>query len=131
MGNGLFATADIPRGTRILKETAIIVLPVFSEEDLDLPAFCTELQRLSMVEKKTLDELFYDTSHITTELRGKVREWYKNQIITDTDGSLLKGKRLQDVSKATVKRFAYSSPTECKWAWKVLIGVVFLRFTAA
>lgn len=43
MGNGLFATADIPRGTRILKETAIIVLPVFSEEDLDLPALATAI----------------------------------------------------------------------------------------
>ncbi|KAJ6779592.1 hypothetical protein PWT90_08508 [Aphanocladium album] len=106
MGNGLFAVADIPRGTRILEETAIIASPVFSEEDHDLPAFCMELQRLSMAEKKTMDELFYKNSHITTELRGKAREWYRKHIRTDTDGSLLKGKRLQDVSKATVKRFA-------------------------
>lgn len=106
MGSGLFAVKDIPRGTRIVQETPILALPTSSEGYGDVPAFCTELQLMTAAEKKTLDELCYNDLHINPEVRGKVRGWYREQGVTDTDGSPLKGKRLQDVSKATVKRFA-------------------------
>ncbi|ATY58943.1 TPR domain [Cordyceps militaris] len=107
MGNGLFATCDIPAGSRILAETAMFALSRTSHGPDCVNAFCTELQRLSLAEKKAFDELYHSTTyHITPVLRSKVREWYKHNVVTDTDGSVLKGKRLQDVSKATVKRFA-------------------------
>ncbi|EGX91951.1 TPR domain protein [Cordyceps militaris CM01] len=106
MGNGLFATCDIPAGSRILAETAMFALSRTYHGPDCVNAFCTELQRLSLAEKKAFDELYHSTYHITPVLRSKVREWYKHNVVTDTDGSVLKGKRLQDVSKATVKRFA-------------------------
>ncbi len=106
MGRGLFAVKDIPRGTRIVQETPIFALSTCSEGYGDLPAFCTKLQRMTAAEKKALDEFHYNDQHINPEVRGKVRDWYRDQGATETDGSLLKGKRLQDVSKATVKRFA-------------------------
>ncbi|KAI1814440.1 hypothetical protein GGS20DRAFT_412994 [Poronia punctata] len=105
MGNGVFATQDIPRGTRIMAEVPILSI-IRESYDQDLPAFCAAIQRLSEAELHLLNQLYCDPSHITTEVRQRVRQWYKDLGIVDKrNGKILKGKRLQDVAKATVKRY--------------------------
>ncbi|KAI1490253.1 hypothetical protein F5X96DRAFT_637198 [Biscogniauxia mediterranea] len=106
MGNGLFAVKDIPRGARIIAEPPILRIPTSSQDHQDLPAFCNALHKLPKAEWKDLDQLFCNQSHITPMTRDKIRQWYRHQGITDSDGEVLKGKKLQDVSKATTKRFA-------------------------
>ncbi|KAI1496376.1 hypothetical protein F5X99DRAFT_424715 [Biscogniauxia marginata] len=108
MGNGLFATKDIPRGTRIIAERPILKIAQSSSKgDVgDLPAFCTALQQLPKVEWKHLDQLYCNTSHITPTTRAKTRQWYRDQGISDSNGEVLKGKKLQDIAKAATKRFA-------------------------
>ncbi|KAI0596358.1 hypothetical protein F4775DRAFT_565073 [Biscogniauxia sp. FL1348] len=106
MGNGLFAVKDILRGTRIIAEPPILRIPATSQDHEDLPAFCNALRQLPKAEWKGLDELFCNPTHITLTTRAKVRQWYRDQGITDSNGEVLKGKKLQDVAKATTKRFA-------------------------
>ncbi|KAL1860738.1 hypothetical protein VTK73DRAFT_7197 [Phialemonium thermophilum] len=108
MGNGLFAIRDIPRGTQILAEVPVLAIPASSDgdPDEDIPAFCTALQHLPKTNRAELDGLYCQTDLITPARRAKIREWYKHEGITDANGGILKGKKLQDVSKAATKRFA-------------------------
>jgi hypothetical protein len=108
MGNGLFAIKDIPRGTQILAEVPVLAIPPSSKHDLDddIPAFCTALQHLPKTKWEKLDGLYCNTGLITPARRAKIRQWYKDEGITDTNGDILKGKKLQDVGKAATKRFA-------------------------
>lgn len=108
MGNGLFAIEDIARGTQILAEVPILAIPPSSQRDMDddIPAFCAALQDLPKAEWKKLDELHCNTTLVTLARRAKIREWYKEKGITDTNGVTLKGKKLQDVAKAATRRFA-------------------------
>lgn len=109
MGKGLFATKDIPRGTQILAEVPILAIPASSEHDQDddeIDAFCTALQNLPRFEWKRFDDLHCITAHITPARRTTIRQWYRDNGATDSNGDALKGKKLQDAAKATAKRFA-------------------------
>lgn len=105
MGNGLFAARDIPPGTRMIAETPILTIPSSAEHDAER-AFCHAWYILPEEKRKKFDELLYIPSLITQTLRDTIRAWYKENGITASDGVVLKGKRLQDASKAMAKRFA-------------------------
>ncbi|RWA08362.1 hypothetical protein EKO27_g6746 [Xylaria grammica] len=111
MGNGLFATHDISRGTRVIAEVPILAISNVSslEQDIlerDLPAFCAALQHLPQADLQNLGHLHCNGLHNTTEMRQKVRQWYRDRGTTDANGDILKGKKLQDFAKSTAKRFA-------------------------
>lgn len=106
MGWGLFAKQNIQRGTRVFAETPLLAIPDSSEEHSDHFGFCAALQQLPQENIHSLDGLHCNTFHITLENRQLVRRWYKDHDITNARGEVLKGKKLQDRSKATVERFA-------------------------
>ncbi|KAI0965215.1 TPR domain protein [Xylaria arbuscula] len=107
-GNGLYATCDISRGTRIISETPFLSISEWSSKNPDrrLSAFCSALQNASAAELRDLDQLPCDKAHDTKELRQDIRGWYKDKGTTDSNGNILKGKKLQDFAKSTVKRYA-------------------------
>lgn len=105
MGNGLFAVRDISRGTRIVAEIPILAIDKASSNEDDLPLFCAALQHLSKAELRNLDKLYHLDTHDATAVRQQVRQWYRDQGTTDKSGNIIKGKKLQDFAKSTVKRF--------------------------
>jgi len=101
MGNGMFATRDIPRDTQHLVEFPVLVIPPSTSRDPDeeMHAFCTAFQRLPESTQEILDGLYCNTDFITPARHVKVRHWYKNERITDTNGDILKGKSSETSAK--------------------------------
>ncbi|KAI1298803.1 hypothetical protein F5Y03DRAFT_409043 [Xylaria venustula] len=106
-GNGLFATCDISRGTRIISEIPFLSISEWSfrDDDRRISAFCSALQHASKAELQDLDQLHCDESYDTTEVRQGIRGWYKGKGTTDANGNILKGKKLQNFAKSTVNRY--------------------------
>lgn len=103
MGNGVFATRDIPQGTRIISETPILMISASDEVHMER-AFCAAWHNLYVEERTKLDQLSYVPSLVAQANRDAIRQWYKDNRITASDGQVLRGKRLQDASKAMAKR---------------------------
>lgn len=74
--------------------------------DRDPTAFCNEIRQLSQEKLKEFDQLYCNPEHMNGETRARVRQWYRDQGITNANGETLKGKKLQDTAKPMVKRFA-------------------------
>lgn len=106
MGNGLFASKPIPRGTRILVETPLIAIPSGHGKDAEISAFCNALQTLSEADCKTLDGLHCNTELITAERRAKIHQWCRDHRMTDTRQESQNAKGLEDVTEVTSKRYA-------------------------
>lgn len=108
MGDGLYATKKINRGTRIFAESPMISTPFSTRpgSDKDPSTFCNEIEHLSKDKVKELDQLYCNAAHLNSETRARVRQWYRDQGATNTNGEILKGKKLQDAAKTMVKRFA-------------------------
>lgn len=128
MGSGLFATRDIPRGTRIISDSPTISVSRVEYESLmhsiDMSAISSEAGMASAFNKasdtaealefcKNLSTLPEDTpqkisalhcgdaqlKRATTNAKPAIRKWL-------TDNTDLAGKKRQDAVKATTKRFA-------------------------
>ena len=80
--------------------------PTRLQNSLDPTAFCNEVRHLSKEKLREIDQLYCIPAHINVETRARVRQWYRDQGITNAKGESLKGKKLQDSAKPMVKRFA-------------------------
>ncbi|EMR65672.1 putative set domain-containing protein [Eutypa lata UCREL1] len=124
MGDGLFATRDIKQGTTIFTESPILTVvgtapkattPTTSttttstnipdDVTTDLSAFCTLLRDLPPDTLRALDQLACNPAHVNPVTRARVRQWYKDRGMTNASGEVLKGKKLQDATKAPIRRF--------------------------
>ena len=76
-----------------------MTLPLSTPKTSVVKVFCAALDKLAGVDLTKFDRLHFVEALNSSEVQGKVRDWYKKQ-------GVLKGKKLQDVSKATAKRFA-------------------------
>lgn len=102
MGDGLFATEPILRGTRIIAEEPMATM---SPSDSDEMLF-QHLTALESDKIRQLHKLEARKSHMVFFDRQEVRQWLKDQGATDASGSALKGKKLQDASKGAIKSLA-------------------------
>ncbi|KAM3499719.1 hypothetical protein MY10362_007052 [Beauveria mimosiformis] len=105
-GLGLFAVREIPRGTRIIEEAPMMVLPDTQNIDDELDAFCSAFQQLTGAERSIFDQLHCDYSRdIISKLLNAVRRWRRRNLTSDTDGSLLERSRCTKVSHIIYDRF--------------------------
>ncbi|KAM3429929.1 hypothetical protein MY4824_007987 [Beauveria thailandica] len=105
-GIGLFAVREIPRGTRMIEEAPMIVLPNTQSIDDELDAFCSAFQQLTEAERSNFDQLYCGYSvDKTSELLNAVRRWRSNNLTHDTDGSWLDDTRHTEVLRIIYDRF--------------------------
>ncbi|KAM3550899.1 hypothetical protein ARSEF4850_008126 [Beauveria asiatica] len=105
-GIGLFAVREIPRGTRMIEEAPMIVLPNTQSIDDELDAFCSAFQQLTEAERSNFDQLYCGYSvDKTSELLNAVRRWRSYNLTHDTDGSWLDDTRHTEVSHIIYDRF--------------------------
>ncbi|OAA38951.1 TPR domain protein [Beauveria brongniartii RCEF 3172] len=105
-GLGLFAVREIPRGTRIIEEAPMIVLPDTQSIDDKLDAFCSAFQQLTEAERSIFDQLHCDYSDdMTPKLLNAVRRWRRRNLTHDTDGNWLDERRCTEVSHIIYDRF--------------------------
>ncbi|KAK8104414.1 uncharacterized protein PG998_011447 [Apiospora kogelbergensis] len=106
MGLGLFATQDIPRGTRVLSEEPVIHLPDPPYRRDMIRAFCDKAVQLSQDQIKMLSQLHCNMDVLEEGDRDIVQQWYNENSVTDAEGRELKGKKRQESRKKMLKRFA-------------------------
>ncbi|KUI59072.1 SET domain-containing protein 5 [Cytospora mali] len=114
MGKGLFATQDIPRGTRIIDEGPLFVVydrpphDEMSEEAcvLDVDAFCGTARWLSDDKLKKLDRLYYDANYDTADDKNRIQDWYRAEDVTDEQGRVLSEKNLMKTVMLMARRYA-------------------------
>ncbi|KAK8852160.1 TPR domain protein [Apiospora arundinis] len=105
MGLGLFATQDIPRGTRILSEEPLIHLPdPVYRRDL-IKGFCNKAMKLSRDQIECLSRLHCDPEMLKEEDSDIIKKWYQYNSVTDAEGKELKGKKRQESRKKMLKWF--------------------------
>ncbi|KAM3431789.1 hypothetical protein NHJ13734_007147 [Beauveria thailandica] len=105
-GIGLFAVREIPRGTRMIEEAPMIVLPNTQSIDDELDAFCSAFQQLTEAERSNFDQLYCGYSvDKTSELLNAVRRWRSYNLTHDTDGSWLDDTRHTEVLHIIYDRF--------------------------
>ncbi|PMB66786.1 hypothetical protein BM221_007782 [Beauveria bassiana] len=75
MGLGLFALRDISRGTRIIEEEAMFVVPETLTIDDELNEFCSAFQQLTEAERSNFDQLHCCSDMIETKVITAVRRW--------------------------------------------------------
>ncbi|KAI1648671.1 uncharacterized protein F4817DRAFT_333716 [Daldinia loculata] len=109
IGEAIFAKVNISRGTRIAAETPLITVPPIKSINEELWELCSVVDGMTNNESKELEQL--PCSHKVTDAireRGFVdnRVWcfYKSRKLKNSDGSLLKGKKLRIIVNKTINR---------------------------
>ncbi|KAI1468740.1 uncharacterized protein F4812DRAFT_424522 [Daldinia caldariorum] len=103
----IFAKVDIARGTRIAAETPLIMLPPTTTFEEELSGICKTVDSLTNEELKELDQLPC-SSKVADEIRergfvtNQVWSFYKSKKLKNSDGTLLKGKKLRKIVNKTV-----------------------------
>jgi hypothetical protein len=80
-GLGLFATADIARGTRIIEEDPLVVIPTGVDLAIQLAHLVAEMKRITPDQKKTYFALYHSPS------AGAIPEALRTPTHTDVDPS--------------------------------------------
>ncbi|KAI1799271.1 hypothetical protein F4811DRAFT_544547 [Daldinia bambusicola] len=98
----IFAKVDIARGTRISAEIPLIMLPPTTPFEEELSGVCKIVDSLTNEELKELDQLPC-SSKMADEIRergfvaNQVWSFYKSKKLKNSDGTLLKGKKLRKI----------------------------------
>lgn len=105
MGCGLFATQDIPKGTRILSEEPIAQLLDLMYRTELIERFCAMALTLPSEKIVTLSRLYCNPQVLEKNDNAAILEWYKNNSVTDANGEELKGRKRQEHRKKMLKWF--------------------------
>ncbi|KAI0834091.1 SET domain-containing protein [Hypoxylon sp. FL0890] len=106
----VFATTDIPRGTRLAAEIPLVIVPPVSEKE-ELADFCKAIDQLPEDKLAEIAELLCRASLAESiknneYVRYQVRGFYKAKKWKDGQGNLRQGKKLQKFVKRTLYLYA-------------------------
>ncbi|KAI0117005.1 hypothetical protein F4814DRAFT_414855 [Daldinia grandis] len=106
-GEAIFAKVNISRGTRIAAETPLITIPPIKSIDEELGELCDVVNRMTNSESKELEQLpcspkMADAIKERGFVDNRVWYFYKSKKLKNSDGSLLKGKKLRRIVNKTI-----------------------------
>ncbi|KAI8962292.1 SET domain-containing protein [Daldinia sp. FL1419] len=107
-GEAVYATVNIPRGTRIVAEVPLIVVPPFKSESEEIWALCKAVDGLADDQVDEFARIPCNPELLKAyKEKGFVEEiawsFYKSKKLKDKNGSLLKGKRMRKIVNKTIR----------------------------
>ncbi|KAF3064258.1 SET domain-containing protein 5 [Daldinia childiae] len=107
IGEAIFAKVNISRGTRIAAETPLITVPPINSIDEELWELCNAVDKITDGKSKELEKLPYSSKVVGIIKKGghvdnRVWCFYKNRKLKNSDGKLLKGKKLGRIVNRTI-----------------------------